>query len=149
MLANNPLAPQAVDEFGEPVITVETAAGIQRHLGATSSTYFHQLVAFRDAIDNGSPFPTTADDAVRNMAVVDACYRAAGLRRAPDTALKPVQANVAVSPSSRSGRSQQSLESSSCIIAVSVEVAKCRPPAGSSPAMIACSGSMSRSEVTV
>jgi predicted dehydrogenase len=83
MLANNPLAPQAVDVFGEAVITVETADGVQRHIGARSSTYFHQLVAFRDAINHATPFPTTADDAVRNMEVVDACYRAAGLEARP------------------------------------------------------------------
>ena len=48
-----------------------------------SSTYFHQLVAFRDAIEEGTPFPTTADDAVRNMELLDECYRAAGLEPRP------------------------------------------------------------------
>ncbi|MGZ3142333.1 Gfo/Idh/MocA family protein [Lentzea chajnantorensis] len=43
------------------------------------STYAHQLDAFTDAVLHGKPFPTTADDAVRNMAVIDAVYRAAGL----------------------------------------------------------------------
>jgi predicted dehydrogenase len=50
---------------------------------ATSATYFHQLVAFRDAIVDGAEFPTTADDGVRNMEIVDACYRAAGLDPRP------------------------------------------------------------------
>lgn len=83
MLANNPLAPQAEGTFGASVITVETADGIERHVAATTSTYFHQLVAFRDAIVDGTTFPTTADDAVRNMEIVDACYRAAGLQVRP------------------------------------------------------------------
>ena len=48
-----------------------------------SATYFHQLVAFRDAIVDGVPFPTTADDGVRNMEIIDACYRAAGLEPRP------------------------------------------------------------------
>jgi hypothetical protein len=41
------------------------------------------MVAFRDAIIDGVPFPTTADDGVRTMEIVDACYRAAGLDPRP------------------------------------------------------------------
>ena len=65
------------------VITVDTADGTQHYEGDRSSTYFHQLVAFRDAINDGAPFPTTADDGVRNMEIVDACYLAAGLEPRP------------------------------------------------------------------
>jgi predicted dehydrogenase len=79
MMVGNPLAPQN----GGAVITVDTADGTQRYEGDRSSTYFHQLVAFRDAIALGTPFPTTADDGVRNMEIVDACYRAAGLEPRP------------------------------------------------------------------
>ena len=79
MMVGNPLAPQG----GGAVITVDTADGTQRYEGDRSSTYFHQLVAFRDAIVHGTPFPTTADDGVRNMEIVDACYRAAGLEPRP------------------------------------------------------------------
>ncbi|HEX7301949.1 Gfo/Idh/MocA family oxidoreductase [Lentzea sp.] len=42
-------------------------------------SYAYQLDAFTGAVLHGRPFPTTADDAVKNMAVVDAIYRAAGL----------------------------------------------------------------------
>ena len=83
MMANNPLAPQVADVFGEAVITVDTADGTDRYVAERSTTYFHQLVAFRDAIDDGVEFPTTADDGVRNMEIVDACYRAAGLVARP------------------------------------------------------------------
>jgi predicted dehydrogenase len=79
MLATNPLAPQN----GGAAITVETADGTDVHDVARSSTYFHQLVAFREAIVDGAEFPTTADDGVRNMEIVDACYRAAGLDPRP------------------------------------------------------------------
>ena len=79
MLATNPLAPQN----GGSAITVETDAGVVTHEVDDSATYFHQLVAFRDAIVDGAPFPTTADDGVRNMEIVDACYRAAGLEPRP------------------------------------------------------------------
>ena len=78
MTATNPLAPQRGAQ-----LTVETADGTQTHDVATSATYYHQLVAFRDAIVDGTPFPTTADDGVRNMEIVDACYRAAGLEPRP------------------------------------------------------------------
>jgi predicted dehydrogenase len=43
------------------------------------ATYTYQLEAFRDAIVDAKPFVTTTADAVRNMQVVDAIYRAAGM----------------------------------------------------------------------
>lgn len=43
------------------------------------ATYVFQLRAFVAAIREGTPFPTTTADAVANMKVVDAAYRAAGL----------------------------------------------------------------------
>jgi predicted dehydrogenase len=42
-------------------------------------TYVYQLEAFRDAVVDGKPFPTTTVEAVKNMKVVDAIYRAAGM----------------------------------------------------------------------
>lgn len=74
----SPHAPQRGGSF-----TVETAAGALREPADPSPTYHHQLVAFRDAVLHGHPYPTTADDAVRTMAVIDACYRAAGLEPRP------------------------------------------------------------------
>lgn len=79
MVATNPLAPQN----GGAMITVETAGSTETVEAPTSSTYSHQLVAFRDAIVDGAGFPTTADDGVRNMEIIDACYRAAGLEPRP------------------------------------------------------------------
>jgi predicted dehydrogenase len=79
MLATNPLGPQ----YGGSVISVEVGDRVWYRVGDNSSTYYHQLVAFRDAIVEGSEFPTTADDGVRNMEIVDACYRAAGLSPRP------------------------------------------------------------------
>ena len=77
-LATNPLAPQR-----GATITVEAGGDVRTIVAERSSTYFHQLVAFRDAIEEGTPFPTTADDAVRNMELLDDCYRAAGLEPRP------------------------------------------------------------------
>jgi predicted dehydrogenase len=71
---DNPVAPQRGSE-----ITIETAAGTDVIHPARTTTYFHQLVAFRDAVERDVAFPTTATDGVANMAVIDACYRAAGI----------------------------------------------------------------------
>lgn len=79
MTATNPLAPQ----FGGATITVETGGGSRTIEADRSTTYSHQLVAFRDAIERGAPFPTTADDGVATMAIIDACYVAAGLDPRP------------------------------------------------------------------
>ena len=78
MVVVNPLAPQ----LGAS-IKVTTDDGTTLHDVSSSSTYFHQLVAFREAIVNGTPFPTTVEDGVRNMEIIDACYRAAGLEPRP------------------------------------------------------------------
>jgi hypothetical protein len=51
--------------------------------GPVKHPSFRQLIAFRDAVEHGASFPTTADDGVRSMAVMDACYRAAGLELRP------------------------------------------------------------------
>lgn len=78
MRVENPLAPQHGSS-----ITVETDAGAETFEVERSSTYFHQLIAFRDAVASGTLFPTTVDEAVANMESVDACYRAAGLSVRP------------------------------------------------------------------
>jgi predicted dehydrogenase len=79
MLVTNPLGPQT----GGALISVDLGDRVWYEEGDTSTTYYHQLVAFRDAINQGTPFPTTADDGVRNMEIIDACYRAAGLDPRP------------------------------------------------------------------
>ena len=79
MIATNPLAPQ----HGNAMLVVDLGHRIWQRPADTTSTYFHQLVAFRDAIVDGAPFHTTADDGVLNMELVDACYRAAGLEPRP------------------------------------------------------------------
>ena len=56
-----------------------TAGGHTRREGPwPGTTYAHQLAAFVAAVCDGAPFPTDVDDAVANMAVIDAIYRAAG-----------------------------------------------------------------------
>jgi predicted dehydrogenase len=50
------------------------------------STYFYQLQAFAEAIRTQRLPTTSADDAIANMQIVDAVYRAAGLRPRGDLA---------------------------------------------------------------
>lgn len=37
------------------------------------------VTAFADAVQHGTPYPTDGEDGVRNMAVIDAVYKKAGL----------------------------------------------------------------------
>ena len=70
----NPIAPQFFHR-----VAVKSASGRRRLQVKDGTSYGHQLAAFVRAVREGAPFPTTADDAVKNMAVIDAIYRAAGL----------------------------------------------------------------------
>jgi predicted dehydrogenase len=78
MLVTNPLAPQR-----GAVLRVETAAGAEEIPVETSTTYYHQLVAFREAVASGVPPLTSGSDSVATMELIDACYRAAGLGARP------------------------------------------------------------------
>jgi len=79
MRVTNPLAPQRDGAS----LTVESSGERRTVESDRTTTYYHQLVAFRDAVEHDAPFPTTAEDAVRNMEVIDDCYRAAGLEPRP------------------------------------------------------------------
>jgi predicted dehydrogenase len=70
----NPLVPQMGHE-----IRVKIGADERSEVFDRRSTYAYQLDAFLDAIEHGTPLLTDADDAVRQMEVIDRCYQAAGL----------------------------------------------------------------------
>ena len=72
----NPVAPQVYHH-----LTVETRSGKRRERVDRIPSYTYQLRAFAGATLRGEPVPTGADDAVKNMRVIDAVYRAAGLPR--------------------------------------------------------------------
>lgn len=59
------------------VLRTESGETVEHH--GRTSTYTHQLRALHRAIRDGEPFPTTVDDGIANMELIDACYRAAGL----------------------------------------------------------------------
>lgn len=73
----NPIAPQYRHS-----LTVRAGRSVRKEQVARQpSSYAAQLRAFADAVQHGRPFPTTVDDAIANMRVIDACYAAAGLPR--------------------------------------------------------------------
>jgi predicted dehydrogenase len=78
MLVTNPMAPQSGTR-----LVVETSAGTDTVEVERSSTYDHQLAAFRDAVELGIVPPTTGHEPIANMVVIDDCYRAAGLQPRP------------------------------------------------------------------
>jgi predicted dehydrogenase len=60
-------------------LTITTAGGTTVERLGTRPSYTHQLAAFADHVLHGTPLPFGTADAVANMALVDAAYRAAGL----------------------------------------------------------------------
>jgi predicted dehydrogenase len=58
---------------------VRSAEGKRVELFPRRTTYAYQLDAFAAAVLRGEPVKTTPQDAVENMTVIDATYRAAGL----------------------------------------------------------------------
>ena len=74
LLVDNPLLPQN-SHFIELTVDGSTT----RETLSRRPTYAYQLDAFVDAVHNGTPLPTDADDAVKQMRVIDAAYRAAGM----------------------------------------------------------------------
>jgi predicted dehydrogenase len=70
----NPVMPQF---FHRLRVRSANGAHVERFSGRAS--YAFQLDAFAAAVLRGEPVKTTPDDAVENMTVIDAIYRAAGL----------------------------------------------------------------------
>ncbi|MHB8670143.1 MAG: Gfo/Idh/MocA family protein [Acidimicrobiales bacterium] len=82
MRVRNPLMPKLL---GSIRLEVNGVSRLER--GAHSSTYTHQMQAFAAAVLDGGAYPTTPEDAIRNMATIDSIYRAAGLEpRSPGPA---------------------------------------------------------------
>lgn len=70
----NPLAPH----FGHK-LRVKGSAGEREETVEGGTTYLHQLQAFASHVRTGAAVPTGPEDAIANMKVIDAVYRAAGL----------------------------------------------------------------------
>ncbi len=70
----NPIAPQALSW-----LTVRSGHRRRRESVSRRPTYAYQLDAFVDAVHGGAPVLTPPADAVANMTVIDAVYRAANM----------------------------------------------------------------------
>ena len=70
----NPIAPQFFHR-----LRVNTQNGRRSERVAGDASYTHQLRAFVAAVRSGHPFPSTPEDGVKNMQVIDAVYTRAGL----------------------------------------------------------------------
>jgi predicted dehydrogenase len=70
----NPVAPHLFHR-----VSVRGRAGRRAERVSGEATYTHQLRAFVRAVRGGAPPLTPASDAIANMRVIDAIYRAAGL----------------------------------------------------------------------
>lgn len=75
LTALNPVAPQLLHR-----LTVCVDGARRRESFPKTATYQHQLQAFAAAVQEGRPIPTGPQDAIANMRVIDAMYRAAGLQ---------------------------------------------------------------------
>ena len=75
MRVTNPVAPHFFHR-----LRVRTQQGRSSLRVAGEATYTHQLRAFARAVREGGPLPTDGAHGVANMRVIDAIYRAAGLR---------------------------------------------------------------------
>ena len=71
----NPIAPHLYHR-----LRVRTRAGRRAERVAGEATYIYQLRAFEGAVREGRRVPTDGAHGVANMVVIDAIYRAAGLR---------------------------------------------------------------------
>jgi predicted dehydrogenase len=71
----NPIAPQFTSW-----LTVRSGGGRRIEIPSRRPTYAYQLETFCDAVLRGQPTLTTPDDAVANMQILDAVYRAANMR---------------------------------------------------------------------
>jgi predicted dehydrogenase len=70
----NPLAPQ----WGNR-LSIRSSGGKRVEHFPRRASYAYQLDAFAAAVLRGEPVKTTPEDAIENMTVIDAIYRAAGL----------------------------------------------------------------------
>jgi predicted dehydrogenase len=71
---DNPLAPHLGHR-----LTVHGPKGRWTEQVAGAATHQYQLERFAAAVLDGAPMPTGGADAIANMRVIDAVYRAAGL----------------------------------------------------------------------
>ena len=76
LIVQNPLAPHN----GHELRLQQRGEDHVEKVEGTGSTYRYQLVAFVDAVRTGKKLPTMGADSIHQMRLIDAVYRAAGLK---------------------------------------------------------------------
>jgi len=74
IVVTNPFAPQHGN-----TIMIETKHGVSQGPFDAGTTYEHMVRAFVDHVVHDTPFSTSGQDSINNMAAIDAIYVAAGL----------------------------------------------------------------------
>jgi predicted dehydrogenase len=72
----NPIAPGLYHR-----LRVTNSSGVRRERVPGGASYDYQLEAFANWVRDGEPMSSDADDAIRNMRVIDAMYEKSGLGR--------------------------------------------------------------------
>jgi predicted dehydrogenase len=81
--AGEALIPDLLYQKYDDRIIIRTGAGERTEHCGNATSYTYQLRAFIDAVRDGTPYRTDAEDAVATMSLVDSCYRALGLEPRP------------------------------------------------------------------
>lgn len=76
LIVQNPLAPHN----GHELRLQQRGEDHVEKVEGTGTTYRYQLVAFADAVRTGKKLPTMGADSIHQMRLIDAVYRAAGLK---------------------------------------------------------------------
>ena len=77
------IVPSFVVPHWDPRVMIHTPEGERIDELSPRTSYAYQLDAFTTLVREGVPVPTDGDDAVVNMQLIDACYRAAGFEPRP------------------------------------------------------------------
>ena len=75
LFVRNPIAPQ----WGHELRWRSGDGDWHNEASATTSSYYHQLLAVVDAIGSGAPLPTEGNDLVENLVAIESIYAAAGV----------------------------------------------------------------------
>ena len=82
------LIPDFLYQNEDDRIIVTSGSGERTEHCGNRTSYTYQLLAFIDAVRDGAPYRTDADDAVTTMSLIDSCYRTIGLDPRPTSLLE-------------------------------------------------------------
>jgi predicted dehydrogenase len=81
--AGDAFIPDFLFQRNDDRIIIRSGSGERTEHCGDATSYTYQLRAFIDAVREGAPYRTDADDAVATMSLIDDCYRGIGLQPRP------------------------------------------------------------------